>query len=65
MLNRTITFDPMYIGIVSHGVYTVANLLSFYNRQIDKSDFPDFHSWLDNMVQSGKLREIKERRITA
>lgn len=65
MLNRTITFDPMYIGIVSHGIYTVANLLVFYNRQINKSDFPDFHTWLNSMVQSGKFREIKEKRFTA
>ena len=65
MLNRIITSNPVYIGIVSHGVYTVANLLAFYNRQIDKSDFPDFSAWLDSMVASGKFREIKEKRITA
>ena len=64
MLNRTITADPIYIGVVSHGVYTVANLLSFYNRQIDKSDFPDFHTWLNSMVVSGKFREIKEKRYS-
>ena len=64
MLNRTITTNPVYIGVVSHNIYTLANLLSFYNRQIDKSDFPDFHTWLNSMVVSGKFKEIKERQIS-
>ena len=64
MLNRTIITNTIYIGVVSHGVFTLANLLSFYNRQIDKSDFPDFHTWLNSMVASGKFKEIKEKRYS-
>ena len=62
MLNRTITTNAVYIGVISHNIYTLANLVDYYNRQINKNDFPDFHTWLDSMVQAGKFREVKEKR---
>ena len=64
MLNRTIVTNPVYIGVVSHSIYTITNLVDYYNRQIDKSDFPDFHTWLNSMVQAGKFKEIKEKRFS-
>lgn len=64
MLNRTIVTNPIYIGVVSHSIYTLANLVDYYNRQINKNDFPDFHTWLNSMVASGKFKEIKEKRFS-
>lgn len=41
------------------GIYTESELKQLYYSTIDKSNFADFDSWLDEMIDNGILNIIE------
>ena len=51
----------MYISYEegSEGVYTLEKMQGLYIVKVDKSEYPDFETWLFDMLKSGVFKEVK------
>lgn len=51
----------MYISYEegSEGVYTLEEMQALYIAKVDKEEYPDFETWLYDMVKSGVFEEVK------
>lgn len=41
------------------GVYTLEEMQVLYITEVNKSEYPDFETWLHDMLKSGVFEEVK------
>lgn len=44
----------------SNGIFTEEEMQKIYTEQVNKEEYPDFKSWLHDMLKSGVFEEVKE-----
>lgn len=44
----------------SNGIFTEEEMQKIYTKQVNKEEYPDYESWLHDMLKSGVFEEVKE-----
>jgi len=55
--------NKYYICYETEQIMSLAEWEAYYNKNIDKMEYPDFNAWLYDMLKSGVLEESEEEPI--
>ena len=59
-MEKYITYEEPHAG----GIFTLDEMQSIYNKEVDHSEYATFQDWLHDMVRSGVFEREQERGIS-
>lgn len=49
-----VTYEEPFPG----GKFTLEQMKEIYSDMVDKSEYPEFQIWMDDMIKSGVFKEV-------